>query len=63
MIRNWPTNAPDPHQFAYLSFTPDTDEDKAAERFRAKFGHWPEWVCEVLGLLRVGPVPEKRNEA
>jgi len=38
------------------------DEDEAAERFRAKFGHRPEWVCEVLGLLRVGPIPEAKRE-
>ena len=62
MTRTWPAEAPDPHKFNYLTFTPDMDEDKAVDRFRAKFGRWPEWVYEYLGYLRVGPIEEGEHE-
>ena len=62
MNRTWPQDAPDPHQFHYLTFTPDMDEDEAAARFRAKHERWPEWVYEYLGYLRVGPIEEGGHE-
>ena len=56
MRDTWPDGA-DP-KAGYLCFTSNMNETTAAEVFARRFGHEPEFVAEVEGLLRVGPVPE-----
>ena len=57
MSDTWPAEAPS--NALYLCFTPDADEDEAASRFWQKYEHWPQFIFECLGLLRLGPVREE----
>ena len=40
----------------YMCFTLDTDEDQAAQIFKARYGYWPEQILEEKGLLWLGPI-------
>jgi hypothetical protein len=42
---------------AWLAFTRDHDEDKAARTFEERFGQPPEHVVDHGGYLWLGPVP------
>jgi hypothetical protein len=44
----------------WLCFSPDTPQEKAAARFREKYGYPPREVILQRGLLWVGPVGEER---
>lgn len=57
MQDDWPEDM-DPHAH-YQCWSPDTDEDRAAESFERRYGKPPEYVAVVRKMLRVGPVPEE----
>jgi hypothetical protein len=42
----------------WLCFSPDTPQEKAAARFREKYGYPPREIILQRGLLWVGPVGE-----
>ena len=44
----------------WLCFSPDTPQEKAAARFREKYGYPPREIVLQRGLLWVGPVGEER---
>ena len=44
----------------WLCFSPDTPQEKAAARFREKYGYPPREIILQRGLLWVGPVGEER---
>ena len=46
----------------WLCFSPDTPQEKAAARFREKYGYPPREVIPQRGLLWVGPVGEQGPE-
>ena len=45
----------------WLCFSLDTDEDKAAERFRERFGQPPDEIIEYKSWLLVGPIQAERE--
>ena len=47
----------------YMCFTPMFPQDMATKLFEKKYGKKPAKVFVELGLLKVGPEPEKRNNA
>lgn len=55
----WPEGA-DPTA-SYRCWTLPVDEEQAVKSFRRAYGRPPEYVAEVGGFLRVGPVPEKTD--
>ena len=46
----------------WLCFSPDTPQEKAAARFREKYGYPPREVILQRGLLWVGPVGEPETQ-
>jgi hypothetical protein len=46
----------------WLCFSPDTPQEKAAARFREKYGYTPREVILQRGLLWVGPVGEPETQ-
>jgi hypothetical protein len=51
----WPADAG--RADLYMCFTPDHDEDDAAEAFQRRHQRPPKFVFEAGGYLRLGPVP------
>ena len=46
----------------WLCFSPDTPQEKAAARFREKYGYPPREIILQRGLLWVGPVGEPETQ-
>ena len=47
----------------WYGFTLDHDELEAAAFFERRYGKQPDYIIERLGLLRLGPIPAREEEA